>query len=219
MKILLLEDDILLNEAITQYLFGVGHEITPVRDGNVCLELLCKQTFDLLILDINVPNINGLSIVEKLHAMKKAVPVIFISTLIDIEDISKAFELGCFDYLKKPFHLKELSLRINKIAQTTRIEHRHKRLSKCYSFDTETLTLFFNHEPQMLSKRQRKIIDFLAQNRGFVCSYEMFMDAVWDDIDVDVATIRAEVNRLKSTFKEDFIVNIRGIGYSVKIPQ
>lgn len=219
MKILLLEDDILLNEAITQYLFGVGHEITPVRDGNVCLELLCKQTFDLLILDINVPNINGLSIVEKLHAMKKVVPVIFISTLIDIEDISKAFELGCFDYLKKPFHLKELSLRINKIAQTTRIEHRHKRLSKCYSFDTETLTLFFNHEPQMLSKRQRKIIDFLAQNRGFVCSYEMFMDAVWDDIDVDVATIRAEVNRLKSTLKEDFIVNIRGIGYSVKIPQ
>ena len=219
MKILLLEDDILLNEAITQYLFGVGHEITPVRDGDVCLELLCKQTFDLLILDINVPNINGLSIVEKLHAMKKVVPVIFISTLIDIEDISKAFELGCFDYLKKPFHLKELSLRINKIAQTTRIEHRHKRLSKCYSFDTETLTLFFNHEPQMLSKRQRKIIDFLAQNRGFVCSYEMFMDAVWDDIDVDVATIRAEVNRLKSTLKEDFIVNIRGIGYSVKIPQ
>lgn len=219
MKILLLEDDILLNEAITQYLFGVGHEITPVRDGNVCLELLCKQTFDLLILDINVPNINGLSIVEKLHAMKKVVPVIFISTLIDIEDISKAFELGCFDYLKKPFHLKELSLRINKIAQTTRIEHRHKRLSKCYSFDTETLTLFFNHEPQMLSKRQRKIIDFLAQNRGFVCSYDMFMDAVWDDIDVDVATIRAEVNRLKSTLKEDFIVNIRGIGYSVKIPQ
>ncbi len=218
MKILLLEDDILLNEAITQFLFLEGHEITPIRDGDICLDILHKQTFDLLILDINVPNIDGLSIVEKLHAMKKVVPVIFISTLIDIEDISKAFELGCFDYLKKPFHLKELSLRINKIIQTTRIDCHHKRLSKCYSFDTETVSLFFNHSPQQLSKRQLRIVEFLAHNRGFVCSYEMFMEHVWDDIDVDVATIRAEVNRLKSALKEDFIVNIRGIGYTVKIP-
>jgi DNA-binding response OmpR family regulator len=150
--------------------------------------------------------------------MKKVVPVIFISTLIDIEDISKAFELGCFDYLKKPFHLKELSLRINKIIQTTRIDCHHKRLSKCYSFDTETVSLFFNHSPQQLSKRQLRIVEFLAHNRGFVCSYEMFMEHVWDDIDVDVATIRAEVNRLKSALKEDFIINIRGIGYTVKIP-
>lgn len=218
MKILLLEDDILLNEAITQFLFSEGHDITPIRDGNVCLEVLQEQTFDLLILDINVPNIDGLSIVENLHTMKKVVPVIFISTLIDIEDISKAFALGCFDYLKKPFHLKELSLRINKIVHTTRIDHHHKRLSKCYSFDTQSLTLFFNHEPQTLSKRQLKIIDFLSHNRGFVCHYEMFMDSVWDDIDVDIATIRAEINRLKSTLKEDFIVNIRGVGYTIKIP-
>ena len=217
MKILLLEDDILLNEAISQYLFSEGHDITPVRDGNVCLNILYETTFDLLILDINVPNIDGLSIVEKLQAIKKVVPIIFISSLIDIEDISKAFELGCFDYLKKPFHLKELSLRINKIVQTTRIDIHHKRLSKCYSFDADTMTLFFNHEPQKLSKRQLKIIDFLARNQGFVCSYEMFMEYVWDDIDVDAATIRAEVNRLKSILKEDFVINVRGIGYLIKI--
>ena len=218
MKILLLEDDILLNEAITQFLFSEGHDITPVRDGDVCLKVLQEYTFDLLIFDINVPNINGLSIIEKLYAMKKVVPVIFISTLIDIEDISKAFALGCFDYLKKPFHLKELSLRINKIVQTARIDCHHKRLSTCYSFDAQSLTLYFNHEPQTLSKRQLKIIHFLALNRGLVCRYEMFMDSVWDDIEVDTATIRAEVNRLKSALKEDFIVNIRGVGYLVKTP-
>ena len=79
------------------------------------------------------------------------------------------------------------------------------------------MTLFFNHEPQKLSKRQLKIIDFLARNQGFVCSYEMFMEYVWDDIDVDAATIRAEVNRLKSILKEDFVINVRGIGYLIKI--
>jgi DNA-binding response OmpR family regulator len=218
MKILLLEDDILLNGAIATYLTSIGHAITSMRDGNVCLEVLEKETFDLLIFDINVPNIDGLSILETLHAQKKNTPVIFISTLIDIEDISKAFELGCFDYLKKPFHLKELNLRINRISQVIQTQRKHKRLSCSYSFNCENTTLYFNNEPQILSKRQSRIIEFLAYNRGIVCSYEMFMEHVWDDVDVDVATIRAEINRLKSNLKEDFIINIRGVGYMVKIP-
>ena len=71
MKILLLEDDILLNEAISQYLFSEGHDITSVRDGDVCLSILYETTFDLLILDINVPNIDGLSIVENALSGKR----------------------------------------------------------------------------------------------------------------------------------------------------
>lgn len=219
MKLLVLEDDILLNEAITQYLSTIGHAVTTVRDGDICLKILQEKTFDLLILDINVPNIDGLTIVEELHSLKKMMPVIFISTLIDIEDISKAFELGCFDYLKKPFHLKELALRINKILQTQHAPLRQKRLSTCYSFNTETMTLYYNNSPQVLSKRQLKIIYFLTQNRGLVCSYEMFMDSVWDDIEVDIATIRAEINRLKNALQEDFIINVRGIGYTIKRPE
>lgn len=220
MKILLLEDDILLNESITKYLTTVGHAITSVRDGNVCLEILESEKFDLLIFDINVPNIDGLSILETLHAQKKISPVIFISTLIDIEDISRAFELGCFDYLKKPFHLKELNLRIDRISKTAKKDMHHKRLSASYSFDCDAMTLYFHEEPQVLSKRQLQMIEFLAHNRGFVCSYDMFRENVWSDCDMDVddATIRTEINRLKNNLKEDFIINIRGIGYMVKVP-
>lgn len=220
MKILLLEDDILLNESIAKYLTTIGHVITSVRDGNVCLEILEKEKFDLLVFDINVPNIDGLSILEKLHAQKKIIPIIFISTLIDIEDISRAFELGCYDYLKKPFHLKELGIRIDRISKTAKKEMRHKVLSSAYSFDCETMTLYFNKEPQVLSKRQLQIIEFLTHNRGFVCSYDMFRESVWSDCDmfVDDATIRTEINRLKNHLKEDFIVNVRGIGYMVKTP-
>ena len=220
MKILLLEDDILLNYFITKYLTGIGHTLTSVRDGNVCLTVLEKEKFDLLVFDINVPNINGLSILETLHTQKKAIPIIFISALIDIEDISRAFELGCYDYLKKPFHLKELTIRIDRIAKTATKVMCHKRLSSSYSFNCENMTLYFHDEPQVLSKRQLQIIEFLTHNRGFVCSYDMFRERVWDDFDtyVDDATIRTEVNRLKNHLKEDFIVNIRGIGYIVKTP-
>lgn len=219
MKILLLEDDILLNEAITQYLSSAGHSISSVRDGDVCLKILEREAFDLLVFDINVPNIDGLTILATLHEQKKMIPVIFISTLIDIEDISRAFELGCFDYLKKPFHLKELSLRIDRISQGIQVQRKHKRLSASYGFNYENQTLYFNNEPQVLSKRQSQIIEFLAHNRGVVCSYEMFMEEVWSDVEVDVATIRAEINRLKNNLKEDFIINIRGVGYMVKIPR
>lgn len=219
MKILLLEDDILLNEAITQYLSSAGHSISSVRDGDVCLKILEREAFDLLVFDINVPNIDGLTILATLHEQKKMIPVIFISTLIDIEEISRAFELGCFDYLKKPFHLKELSLRIDRISQAIQVQRKHKRLSTSYGFNCENQTLYFNNEPQVLSKRQSQIIEFLAHNRGVVCSYEMFMEEVWSDVEVDVATIRAEINRLKNNLKEDFIINIRGVGYMVKIPR
>lgn len=220
MKILLLEDDILLNESITKYLAAIGHAMTSVRDGNVCLSILEKEQFDLLVFDINVPNMDGLSILETLHAQKKVMPVIFISALIDIEDISRAFELGCFDYLKKPFHLKELNIRIDRISKTLKKERHHKRLSASYSFDCDAMTLYFHEEPQVLSKRQLQIIQFLTHNRGFVCSYDMFRENVWNDFDMDVddATIRTEVNRLKSHLKEDFITNIRGIGYMIKVP-
>lgn len=220
MKILLLEDDILLNEAIAKYLTTVGHSIIPVRDGNVCLSILEKEAFDLLVLDINVPNIDGLSILETLHRQKKMIPAIFISTLIDIEDISRAFELGCYDYLKKPFHLKELYIRIEKLAKSAPKNMHHKRLSKFYSFDCETMTLYFHEEPQVLSKRQLQIVEFLTHNRGFVCSYDMLRENVWNDFDmsVDDATIRTEVNRLKNHLKEDFIANVRGVGYVIKNP-
>lgn len=218
MKILLLEDDILLNEAITRYLTTIGHTITSVRDGEKCLSIAKKERFDLSIFDINVPNIDGLSILEELHAIKRGMPVIYISTLIDIEDISKAYELGCCDYIKKPFHLKELNLRINKILESVKKDMQHKRLSKFYSFDSENMTLCYNNSPQTLSKRQLQIIEFLAHNRSYVCSYDMFREYVWEDEEIEDATIRAEINRLKKNLKEDFILNIRGVGYMVKIP-
>ncbi|MBS9782869.1 MAG: response regulator transcription factor [Arcobacter sp.] len=219
MKILLLEDNIMLNEAISQYLKSIGHTVQSSKYGDECLKILEEERFDLLVLDINVPNIDGLSILEKLHKGKRMIPTIFISALIDIEDISRAFDIGCHDYLKKPFHLKELGLRIEKILKTRQVPMKHKRLSPSYSFDCENLTLYFNNEPQVLPKRQVQIIELLTNNRSLVCSYDMFRDYVWNDDFIDDATIRAEVNRVKKVLKEDFIINIRGIGYMVKRPK
>ena len=218
MKILLVEDDIMLNEMITEYIASTGHVIKNAKTGIESLEILDKEKFDLLILDINLPDIDGFTILEKMHEQKRMIPTIYISALIDIEEISRAFDLGCFDYLKKPFHLKELTLRINKILKTRIVPQRHKRLSKHYSFDSENMTLLFNNEPHILPKRQLQIIELLAQNRSLVVQYDMFRTYVWNDDYIDNATIRAEVNRVKTVLKEDFIKNIRGSGYMIERP-
>ena len=218
MKILLVEDDTMLNEMISEYITSTGHVIKSTKSGNESLEILDKEKFDLLILDINLPDIDGFTILEKMHEEKRMIPTIYISALIDIEDISRAFDLGCFDYLKKPFHLKELTLRINKILKTRIVPQRHKRLSKHYSFDSENMTLLYNNEPHILPKRQLQIIELLALNRSLVVQYDMFRDYVWNDDYIDNATIRAEVNRVKTVLKEDFIKNIRGSGYMIERP-
>jgi len=218
MKILLLEDEIMLNESICEYLEEDGHKIETFLDGLQAYESIKENSYDLLILDINVPGIDGLSFLEKIHTLKIHVPAIYISALVDIEDISRAYNLGCYDYLKKPFHLKELSLRIDRVKLEKETPRVHLRLSKNYSYDQEHSLLLFNNEPQVLSKKQSQIIDLLARNRGMVVDFEQFRIYVWDEHIIDNATIRAEINRLKKFLQEDVIINVRGMGYMIDKP-
>lgn len=219
MKILLLEDDVMLNRAITQYLQTKNHSVRTTRDGTNCLKVIDEEDFELLILDINVPDINGFEVLEILHEKNIQIPTIFISALINIEEITKAFELGCYDYLKKPFHLKELTLRINKLSQSQIIPKQNKILSDVYSFNTNTLALLYNNIAHVLPKRQIQIIQLLARYKNTAVNYDMFRELVWQDDTIDNATIRAEINRLKKALKEDFIRNIRGLGYMIEYKQ
>lgn len=219
MKILLLEDEQMLSEAIHEYLLTLGHRVSLLYNGNDALEILKKETFDLLILDINVPGIDGLELLEALHLLKIRTPALYISALVDIEGISRAYDLGCYDYLKKPFHLKELALRIDKVMQSCTLPQSHVKLSKSYAYDASTSTLMCDNVTQPLSKRQLQIIDLLARNRGRVVDFDQFRAYVWDEEYVDNATIRAEVSRLKKSLKEDFIQNIRALGYMIDIPR
>jgi len=216
MKILLLEDEMMLNDAIVEFLQINNHEVISFFEGNAALECIQKEKFDLLILDINVPNIDGLKLLETLQNKKIQTPTIFISAMSGMEEIAKAYELGCYDYLKKPFHLPELLLHIQKIDQLLGIrDKQHIRLSQRYSFDKASDTLLFDNAPVSLTKRQTEIIRLLAIYQGSVVDFEMLRYYVWDDAIIDNATIRAEISRLKKSLKEDFIVNIRGLGYRI----
>lgn len=216
MKILLLEDEAMLRGTIEEYLNDLGHQVVSFSEGDVALESMEDQVYDLLILDINVPTVTGLEMVETLNNKGRSVPVIFISALIDIDKISQAFELGASDYLKKPFHLKELGLRIDRIKREQRARNpQHIILSQNYHYAKDEVQLYYHKQPVDLTKRQLQILTLLCENIDAVVNFERFRSYVWSDEPVDNATIRAEISRFRKTLKEDFIVNIKGVGYRI----
>jgi len=214
MKILLLEDELMLNNAICEYLKNIGHMVESYTDGQDVLDNI-DGSYDLLILDINVPTKDGFTILQELNTKKIYIPTIFISALIDIEDISKAYELGAREYLKKPFHLEELGIKINLILRKEQNNTSHIRFSENYSYAKDKQTLYFNGEPQNLTKKQLEIIHILALNINMIVDFERFRIDIWDGENIDNPTIRAEISRLKKALKEDFIKNIRGLGYKI----
>jgi DNA-binding response OmpR family regulator len=129
MKILLLEDELMLNNSITEYLKDIGHMVESFTDGQDVLDNV-NNSYDLLILDINTPTKDGFEILTELNARKIYIPTIFISALIDIEDITKAYDLGCREYIKKPFHLGELGIKINQILKKEQSNTSHIRFSE-----------------------------------------------------------------------------------------
>jgi DNA-binding response OmpR family regulator len=153
MKILLLEDELMLNNAISEYLKNIGHMVESFCDGQEVLDNI-NSTYDLLVLDINVPTKDGFEILNELNSKKIYIPTIFISALIDIEDISKAYSLGCREYIKKPFHLGELGIKINQILKKEQNNTSHIKFSENYSYSKDKQTLYFNGEPQTLTKKQ-----------------------------------------------------------------
>ena len=216
MKILLLEDELMLQSSILEYLEGLGHKCVAYGDGYDVENDLKTTQYDLLILDINVPNINGIELVHGIKKNNCNTPVIFISALIDIETITEAFDLGASDYIKKPFHLKELAIRVQKISeQMDNTKREHILLSPNYSYLKKENKLVYNNEVQILTKKQHSIIECLCKNIGTIIDFDIFREYAWGSDLVSDATIRAEISRLRRVLKEDFIQNHKGVGYKV----
>lgn len=215
MKILLLEDDLILNEIIEEHLISQKHEITTVFTGLEAQDLLYSQRFDLLLLDVNVPILNGFELLKDLRQKEIYTPAIFLTSLNQIDDIEKGFKSGCDDYLKKPFELKELDLRINNIKRLFNIENEDLiKISKDTYLDKKNLLIKKENEQIHLAKKECEVLEYLINNSSKNVSIEELSLNVWAYEEAPISsTIRTYIKNLRRVIGEEFIINLRGVGY------
>jgi len=214
MRVLLLEDEVILRKNIESFLTLKGHFVESYADGETLLDKANLSDFDFFIFDINVPNIDGFDLIRYIRSQGIETPLIFVSAMVDIEDIAKGFELGCSDYLKKPFDLHELDIRMGNILKYSNA-HKNIKLSEGLSYDFDRKEILKDGKTLDLSVKQREILYILMKNRGHVVSFEDISSHVYQGKEHEVHTISSHIRDLRKLIGSDIIKNIRGIGYKI----
>jgi DNA-binding response OmpR family regulator len=214
MKILLLEDDVILSEIIQEYLQELGFEVVLVYDGESALDVACKESFDIFVFDVNVPHISGFELLESIRESSNNTPAIFITSLNQPKDMQKAFRLGGDDYIKKPFELYELGLRIENIKKHFNLESSSIKIDDDITFDVESMSIKSYKGAVKLSPKESKLLKYLVDNRSRVISIEEIASNIYsyEDSPSD-ATIRTYIKNLRKALGSEYITNIKGVGY------
>ncbi len=216
MKILLLEDEFGLRTSIKELLEESGYVVEDYADGEEVLEAIGVGSYDLLLLDVNVPGVDGFELLETLRQSGVHTPAIFITSLTEIDSLERGYDLGCCDYIKKPFDMQELKLRVAAaIRNAMGSVCKSIELPGGYRYDTRCYTLSKDDKEVPLSKTERLIFDLLVKNKDKVVTPQMIMDYVWGE-EVDPANVRVQINNLRRKLGKDLIKNVRGMGYRLE---
>lgn len=215
MKILLLEDDLILNEIIEEHLLSKNYIVTNAFTGSEAQDYLYSQNFDLLLMDVNVPDINGFELLKELRAQNIKTPAIFITSLSMADDMQQGFDSGCDDYIKKPFELKELDIRINNIKRLFNITPTNLvKIDEDTFLDTQVLQIIKADEKIHIAKKESEVLLYLFNNSTKTISIEELSLNVWAYEEFpNASTIRTYIKNLRKILGDEKITNIRGVGY------
>jgi len=200
MNILLIEDDHILNDTITDYLKFKGNELTSLEDGGDAMTIIDKSNFDLYIIDINVPNINGLEIVKYIRIKDLQTPIIMITASVELSNFKSAYKNGCDDYITKPFYLEELEIRIDKLIDKTievkHIEQQNVNLRKLANYDPLTGIRNRRYSSELLeieverSKRYKHSLSLIYMDVDYFKKInDNYGHQIGDEVLIDIANI------------------------------
>ncbi len=218
-KIFLLEDDMALHETVREYLEEEGYDVTGVFDGDAAEEALYESVFDLLILDVNVPGQNGFELLK--HARERGVrtPALFMTTRDGTADVEEGFESGADDYVRKPFVLKELLLRIQSMLRRRFSHPLDERidLGEGMSFDMQSGVLHQGDTAVAFGEKQRRLLQLLLERRGEVVTHEVIGEHLWgfDETPSDDA-LRTYIKELRKIVGKERIVSHKRTGYQFR---
>ncbi len=215
-RILLLEDDATLNDTITEYLEEEGYDVDSVENGEEAMDKIYENSYDLLLLDVKVPLISGFDLLKEVRANNNTTPAIFITSLDSIDDLSEGYESGCDDYIRKPFALKELSMRMATILKRDFFHTNNEKIAidENIEYDVDGNILYVDGEEVTLNKKESKLLKLFLQNQNQILSHERIYDAVWDyDENASEASLRTYIKNLRKVLGKEKIVSIKKQGY------
>ncbi len=212
MKILLLEDNQKLNKTITKRLKLKDYNVVSFLDGAEAYEKI-TDGFSCFILDINVPNIDGIKILKKIREYYEIVPVIIISASVELDVIKQSYDFGCNDYLKKPFFIDELEIKIEKLCN---IKDEKIYFDTNSYFDFKSAIIMMDNEEIRLTKKEKLLINLFLNKKNQVITYSTIENYVWEGSFVSLESIRSLIRRVRKILNKEYIQTVVDTGYIFK---
>ena len=222
-KILFVEDEEDLTLIVADTLRGQGYEVVIAVDGEDGLEKFKTEAADIVVADVMMPKMDGFTMAKEIRKLSPTVPLLFLTAKSTIDDIEQGFEIGANDYLKKPFELRELIVRIKALLRRygeNRTEDIRFAIGT-YTFNVTTQTLSFGDKETELSHFEAKILERLATNIGKTVDASELMIAVWQrDEQSNRNSLHGYIHKLRRALRHDpaiTIINQRGFGYMLAL--
>ncbi len=219
MHILVVEDERILCETIARSLKRLAYSVDCCYDGITAMQMLADDNFDLIVLDLNLPGVDGMTVLKTLRQTDLDTKVLILSARCEVSDKVFGLDEGANDYLAKPFHLEELAARIRNLT-LRQFTQNDVVLTCCdVSFNTKSRKAIVNDdEPLSLTRKETGILEYLMLNRGRPVSQEEFIEHVWDNsVDNFSNSIRVHISalrkKLRTSLGYDPIRNRIGEGY------
>ena len=214
MRLLLVEDDDLLGDAIKTGLGQFEYIVDWLKNGEIALSILKSDTFDLIILDLGLPKLSGLSLLKIIRQEGIKTPVIILTAKDAVEDRIKGLDAGADDYMTKPFDLDELSARVRALTRRSQGRADSKIYYGNIELDPAAHTVTFKKELISVPRREFFILLKLLENNGQVVSRDQLMQSIysWDE-EVDSNALEVHIHNIRKKLDAHFIRTIRGVGY------
>lgn len=217
MTILLLEDDKLFAQSIEDFLEEEGFSVDIAYDGEEALSKNYDKNYDLYLLDINVPKLNGLDFLKELRAIDDETPAIFLTSYKDKESLKEGFLNGADDYLTKPVDLDELILRIKSVLKRSNKSVEMVQFDNGLEFNPITKRLYENGVDLNVPVKVIHLFELCLQNRDAIITKEMIVSKLWSCSEAySEGSIRVYINTLKKIMGKECLSNVKGVGYKVE---
>jgi len=218
-KLLLLEDDLTLSETLVEFFEELNYEIIPVYDGDEANDIIYENNFDLFILDVNVPSMNGFKLLKSVRENGIKTPAIYMTSLNSMQSLEEGYESGCDDYIRKPFLLKELHLRVKTILSRSfyHVNDEKIKINDSIYFDINTNILYNNNEVCNIKNKEAKLLKFFLQNKDQIITHDRIYEALWEyDEDFSENALRTYIKNIRKVIGKEKIVSIKKLGYRFK---